>query len=117
MEDERVLKVRIECRSFWESGENRSNPMIGNDRSLYSTIPRANWRIKYESSSWHLSEREVCAGFSLHQDFLIWLCESGSVWLHGDLALWRTHLPFSIDFVYGILCSVADTQRSIIPAA
>ncbi|XP_050914156.1 uncharacterized protein LOC127128835 [Lathyrus oleraceus] len=65
MEDERVLKVRIECRSFWESGKNRSNPMIGNDCSLYSTIPRVNWRIKYESSSWHLSEREGFLGFDL----------------------------------------------------
>lgn len=65
MEDERVLKVRIECRSFWESGKNRSNPMIGNDCSLYSTIPRANGRIKYESSSWHLSERE---GEFLHRE-------------------------------------------------
>ena len=63
MEDERVLKVRIECRSFLESGKNLPNPMIGNDCLLYRLDPRGKlenqiWVAQSHSSSWHLSEGE-----------------------------------------------------------
>lgn len=59
MEDERVLKVRIKCGSFLESGENRSNLMIGNDCLLYRLDPRG----KLENWIWVVRSWFLPAGF------------------------------------------------------